>query len=67
MIVGLFCGPCAVDLVGLGESLFEVYARDVTHKLIPYVGQLVLADVPVERGVFNPYEHGLHDGPGDGM
>ena len=48
-------------------SLFEVEVRGVEQDLIPYVGQLVLANVPIERWIIDPYEHGLLDDPGNGM
>ena len=49
------------------ESLFEVKVRGVEQDLIPYVGQLVLANVPADRWIIYPYEHSLHDGPCNGM
>ena len=33
-------------------------------EVVPYVWQLVLAQVPVESGVLHADQHGLFDGPG---
>ena len=35
--------------------------------LIPDVGQLKPAQVPIEGWVIDPYEHGLLNGPGNAM
>ena len=50
----------------LWKGVFQVEVR-VVKEDIPYVKQLVLANVSIEGLVFDPYEHGLLDGPGDGM
>ena len=47
--------------------MFEVDVRGVEQDLIPYVGQWVLANVPVEGWIIDPYEHSLLDGPGQGI
>ena len=49
------------------EGPFEVEVRDVEQDITPYVGQLVLANVPVERWIIDPYEHSLLNGPCNGM
>ena len=40
--------------------------RGVEQDIIPYVGQLLLANVPVQGLIIHPYEHSLRDGPGNG-
>ena len=49
------------------ESLFKVEGRCVEYDIIPYVGHLVLGTIPIEGWIINPYEHGLHDSPGNSM
>ena len=39
-------------------------SRRCLEEVVPYVQQLVLAEVPVESGVLHMDEHGLFDGPG---
>ena len=41
--------------------------RIAEQDLIPYVGQLVLPNVHIEGWSIDSYEHGLLDGPGNGM
>ena len=74
MIQNTVCGvpfccwwACFVVLVqwawlALGKSVWGV-GQGIKLGLIPYVGHLVLASVPVEGWVFVPYEHGLLNGP----
>ena len=50
-----------------GRRVFEVFAGGIKQDLISYVGQLVLANVPVEVWVIKPHEHGLLDGTDNGM
>ena len=41
--------------------------RGVEQDLISYVGQLVVANVPIKGWIIDSYEHGLFDGPSEGM
>ena len=41
--------------------------RGVEQDLIPYVGQLVIINVPVHGCFTHPYEHSLLDVPSNGM
>ena len=60
------CWPNAVGLADVG-GLFEVEVMVVDQDLIPYMGQLVLSNVPVKRWIIDPYMHRLLDGSGKGM
>ena len=42
-------------------GLLEVEIRDIEQDLIPYVRQLVLADVPIEGWIIDSDVHGLLD------
>ena len=53
------------DHLVLWTSLFKFELCGVKQDLIPYVGQLVLPNVPVEGWVIDPDKHGLLDGPCD--
>ena len=49
------------------EDLFELQIRGVEQDIIPYVGQCVLSNVPIERCIIQPYVHSLLEGSGEGM
>ena len=49
------------------DGLFEVEVRGVQQDLIPYVGHMVLPNVPVEGWIIDPYVHSLLECPGKGM
>ena len=55
----LYCGPCAVGLVNLRGRVFEVEVKGIEQDLIPYVGHLACASVPVEGWIIDFYGHGL--------
>ena len=40
---------------------------DAEQDWIPYMGQLVLANVPVDGWIIDHYEHSLLDGSGKGI
>ena len=64
--------PCVegwpIEESGDGNGgLLEVDGRSVLQDLIPYVGQLIFPQVPVEGWVIDTDEHGLFYGPGDAL
>ena len=66
------CGPpmCAMGLGPLwsgSRSLPKMDGRGVLQDLIPYVGQLVLPQIPIVGRVIDSYEHGFLDSPGNTM
>ena len=48
--------------IGVGKGPFEVKVRGTEWDLIPYLGQMELANVPSEGWVIDPDKHGLLDG-----
>ena len=48
-----------------GRRLLEVESRGIKQDFIPYVGQLELANVPIEGWIIDPDEHGPLNDPWD--
>ena len=46
-------------------GLSKLESRGIEQDLIPYMGKIELANVPIEQWIIDPDEHGLLDGPCD--
>ena len=66
-LVGWYCGPYAVSMTNLeGMVYLRWRVRGVEQEFIPYMGQLVFANVSVEGWIINIYTHCLLDAPEGG-
>ena len=68
LLMGWSCGHCTVGPFNLeGRAYFGMIVRSVEEDLIPYVVQLAYNNVLVEGWIIDTNEHGLFDGPSNGM